>query len=186
MESMERGALASAIETRHPDHSQPSHRDVRGGVPPAIQHSEASPMLPLTEVRSNPGPPPRRRQDIVRFLSPPSMTIFFLLGIASAVGHHEFNRIRNNKSVYSDLQQQWAIRIGTGLAFITKTTLVTAIGIAFMQHLWPTATERAITLRGLDSIFSLTTNIFSLLNTDVWKGAKVLACLALATWLVVV
>jgi hypothetical protein len=51
----------------------------------------------------------------VRFLLPSLMFGGILLGTLVAVAHHLFYQSLNGRIVHSDNQQQWFLRIGTGL-----------------------------------------------------------------------
>lgn len=59
-----------------------------------------------------------------------------VLGTITAVSHHIFSSKVNGKVVRSNDEQQWYSQIGTGLAFLTKTFLTAAAGLAYTQLLW--------------------------------------------------
>lgn len=68
--------------------------------------------------------------------APVLMAALFVAGVSFGSGHHVFYRSLNNTVVSSPEQQQWAIRIGTGLTFLAKASFSAAVGIAFMQYIW--------------------------------------------------
>lgn len=95
-----------------------------------------------------------------------------------------FLPLLNEKKVLGEQEQQWALRIGTGLAFMVKVALVASVGLAYTQRLWLTVGKRSITLQDLDDAFSLTTSPFSFFSGPVLRKAKVLCVLAICTWII--
>lgn len=117
--------------------------------------------------------------------SPALMAAFYLAGIAFSMGHHGYYSSLNNTIAGTQSQQQWSIRIGTGLAFLTKTCLAAVISIAFVQFLWVYAKgKQGATLAAFDAMFSLTSNPLSIFSRHVLRRAKVLALLASVSWYV--
>ena len=107
---------------------------------------------------------------------------YLLAGVVFGLGHHEYYGFLDGLVVKSNSQQQWAVRIGTGLAFLTKIMFTAAIGIAFTQYLWFTARGEALTLRSLDALFTLTSNPKSFFDSSVLKSAKLLTLIGMASW----
>lgn len=120
----------------------------------------------------------------IHWYSPALMVGLFLLGIASSIAHHLFYQSLHNTDVESSLSQEWAIRIGTGLAFITKASLAAAIGVAYTQRLWVTLRQKAITMQGVDDLFLMTVDPTAFFNWEVLKVAKLLFLMAASMWLV--
>ncbi|OJD30020.1 formylmethionine deformylase-like protein [Diplodia corticola] len=118
----------------------------------------------------------------VQWRSPALMMLLFFAGIVFAIGHHIYYQSLDDTPVTSTSQQEWAIRIGTGLAFLVKATLAASIGIAFTQYLWTVATRKAMALQSIDDMFSLTKNPASFANFEVLVGVKLLVLLAMASW----
>jgi len=104
------------------------------------------------------------------------------LGTGLGVGHHEYYKSFDGSVVESIDQQQWALRIGTGLAFLIKTAFTAVIGIAFSQYLWVIARRKALTLGDLDAAFTLTSSPASFLNLGVLTSAKLLVLIGVASW----
>lgn len=117
-----------------------------------------------------------------RWKAPSMMLLFILVGVGFGLGHHKYYDSFNDQPVLSNDQQQWAIRIGTGLAFLTKTAFTAAVGITFSQYLWVIARKRALRLRSLDAAFTLISNPVSFFDFGVLRSAKVLVILALSSW----
>lgn len=81
-------------------------------------------------------------------------------------------------------KQTWAIRIGTGFAFLIKSFLVSAIVIAAVQGIWVTLRRKSVKLRGIDGMFAVLTSPITFLIPDLWVYAKTLTLLAVISWFV--
>ncbi|TLD13316.1 uncharacterized protein PgNI_02991 [Pyricularia grisea] len=115
--------------------------------------------------------------------SPPVIILLFLvIGVGSALGHHLYYRSLDEREVSSEQEQQWAIRIGTGLAFSAKVALVASVVLAYTQRLWVTVRKRSLTLQNLDDAFSLPTSPLSFFSAPLLKKGKVLYLLAICIW----
>ncbi|KAL6791487.1 hypothetical protein GGI42DRAFT_335764 [Trichoderma sp. SZMC 28013] len=113
----------------------------------------------------------------------PSLMVSCLVcGIAFALGHHFFYSSLNAKIVQSNIEQEWNIRIGTGLAFLVKTCLTAAAGFAYTQLLWTTLRSRHATLKGVDAMFSVTTNAWEFLTLELWRKGFGLVLIAGILW----
>lgn len=116
----------------------------------------------------------------------PSLMISCLLcGVAFALGHHFFYASLNSKIVQSNIEQEWNIRIGTGMAFLVKTCLTAAAGFAYTQLLWTTLRSRQATLKGVDAMFSVTTNAWEFLTLELWRKGFGLVLIAGVLWCVI-
>jgi hypothetical protein len=117
-----------------------------------------------------------------RFLLPSLMFSGILLGTLVAVAHHLFYQSLNGRIVHSDNQQQWFLRIGTGLAFLTKTFLTASAALGYTQLLWQTLRSRPISLHGIDSLFGAVTNAWHFTDWELWRRGPALAIVALIIW----
>ena len=117
-----------------------------------------------------------------RFLIPSLMCGGLLLGMSTAIAHHLFYHYLDGRIVQSDNQQQWYLRIGTGLAFLTKTLLTASAGLAYTQILWQTLRLRPISLRGVDSLFGAVTSAWNFTELELWIRGPALAIAALIVW----
>lgn len=124
---------------------------------------------------------PRTTSWGIYWRSPALMTFFLVAGIAFALGHHFHYQSLDGTEVSSETKQQWAIRIGTGFAFLCKASLVGSVGVAYTQRLWVTVKKRYLSLQNLDDAFSLTTDPFSFFS-GVLISAKLLCLLAACMW----
>lgn len=107
-----------------------------------------------------------------------------LCGIGFALGHHFFYSSWDNHIVESTNQQQWNIRIGTGMAFLVKTFLTASAGFAYTQVLWQTLKAREVSIGGIDAMFGVTTNAWAFLSLELWRKGISLVVLAAITWYV--
>lgn len=113
---------------------------------------------------------------------PTLMIGLFLCGLSFSVGHHVYYKSLDNTLVKSTEEQTWALRIGTGFAFVVKTLLVAAIGIAAMQQIWATLRRKSVNLRGIDAMFSILNDPLAFFVPDMWLCAKTLTLLAIISW----
>ncbi|CAI7641693.1 unnamed protein product [Penicillium glandicola] len=114
---------------------------------------------------------------------PTLMIISVVCGAMLSVGHHLYYRSLDNTLVNSVNQQTWAIRIGTGFAFLINSFLVSAVGIAAAQEIWATLRRKSVRLSGIDGMFEVLTSPFAFLIPDLWIYAKTLTILAIISWL---
>ncbi|KAL4788785.1 hypothetical protein BDV19DRAFT_398187 [Aspergillus venezuelensis] len=115
---------------------------------------------------------------------PTLMIGFVICATALSMGHHFYYNTLNNTVVESVDQQTWAIRVGTGIAFLSKSFLVSGIGIAAVQVIWATLRRKSLKLSGIDAMFAILNSPMALFTPDVWVRAKTLTLLALISWLI--
>jgi hypothetical protein len=106
----------------------------------------------------------------------------YLCGMGLSLGHHLYYDSLDDTLVQSVEQQTWAIRIGTGFAFLIKTLFVAAIGIAAVQQIWSTLRRKSVNLRGIDAMFSILNNPITYFIPDLWICAKTVTLLATVSW----
>jgi hypothetical protein len=110
------------------------------------------------------------------------MIICFVLGLGLAIGHHFYYYSLDNTTVGSQTQQAWALRIGTGLAFLTKTFLVTAVGFALVQNFWWILRIKPVRLSTLDSMWDIRGSIFNFFDPHIWVRGPNVAILGFISW----
>ncbi|KAL4741783.1 hypothetical protein BDV11DRAFT_212670 [Aspergillus similis] len=115
---------------------------------------------------------------------PTLMTGLVTCGAMLSVGHHFYYCSFNNTFVHSGEQQVWAIRIGTGFAFLVKSCLVSAVGVAAVQETWATLHRKSVKLSGIDGMFAVLNDPLAFLTSDIWIYAKTLTVLAIVSWLI--
>ncbi|KAK4459662.1 hypothetical protein QBC42DRAFT_299192 [Cladorrhinum samala] len=126
--------------------------------------------------------------------APSTMVAFFIFGVTMAVGHHLFYKRLEGKLVVGtssdwDLEaflhgQEWKIRFGTALAFLTQSLFAKAIDQAFQQTVWVAARNKAITVDGLDAMFSAGSSLLSFSKLEFLRKATLGALLGLLKWLI--
>lgn len=117
-----------------------------------------------------------------RGMVPILMLASLISGIVAAVAHHLFYQSLNGEIVKSVSQQQWFLRIGTGLAFIAKMLLAAGAGIAYTQALWWSLQSRPVTLNGIDSFFGVVHDAWHFTSGELWYKGTLLLLLAIVIW----
>jgi hypothetical protein len=115
-------------------------------------------------------------------LTPILMAGNLLLGLMLATGHHFYYNFLDGRPVYSQGQQEWLFRIGNGIAFLVKTVLSAAIGIAYLQILWQKLQSNSTTIQGIDSLFGVIYNVFAFTTSELWRATPILAVVAAIAW----
>ena len=135
----------------------------------------------------------------VHWLAPASMLTALFTGVLFASGHHLFYQHLHGTSVpisnrtlqtagsgISVQSQQFAIAIGTAFAFATKSCLVIAMSIAWVQCFWRALTTRSsarsLTLRNVNTAYAVVHNAFALFSPAGWRRFPSLFVLALVIW----
>ncbi|KAK3941688.1 hypothetical protein QBC46DRAFT_285883 [Diplogelasinospora grovesii] len=118
----------------------------------------------------------------IHLLQPSLMVFFLCLGIGAAVGHHFYYRSRNGKPVPSENDQQWIIRIGTAFALASTGFLRVAVGLAHAQYIWTIFRRKAVSLGGIDKLFTLTSNPTGLFSAEVLRVGSIAVFIGLVSW----
>ncbi|KAF2451460.1 hypothetical protein P171DRAFT_425961 [Karstenula rhodostoma CBS 690.94] len=118
----------------------------------------------------------------VHWITPALMIALFVAGVAAAVGHHFFYMSLEGKPSTNQLTM---VRYGTALAFFVKSALVGSIVMCYRQRIWHTFRTRALTIAGIDGLFSATedpTQFFY--NGEMMINAKIATVMAICSWLI--
>ncbi|KAL4790489.1 hypothetical protein BDV19DRAFT_394059 [Aspergillus venezuelensis] len=110
------------------------------------------------------------------------MGVCWIIAVGLAIGHHFYYYSLDGTLVPGQTQQAWSLRVGTGLAFLTKTFLTTAVGIALVQNLWWILRSKPVRLSALDSMWDIRGNIFNFFDPHVWLRGPNVAILGLISW----
>lgn len=116
----------------------------------------------------------------IYWTTPALIVLLFLLGFAAAVGHHMFYSHLNGEPATAQLKM---VRYGTALAFFVKSTLAGAVIMCNRQRIWYTFRRKAMTINGIDGLFSATedpTQFF--LNWEMTRNGKLATLMAACTW----
>jgi hypothetical protein len=112
---------------------------------------------------------------------PTAMVCLLLLGVLGAVSHHLFYLSLHGKPATNQLLK---VRFGTAFAFFTRSMLVGSSVIAYRQRIWHTFRGKAMTLNGIDSLFSVIEDPTMFGSWEMIKNAKLATLMALACWYV--
>jgi hypothetical protein len=82
------------------------------------------------------------------------------------------------------IRQSYVTSISLLLVTIFKSTLLGSVGLSFAQHLWNILRQRAVPVSVIDTMFSMRSNPFELLNFRTIRPAPVLFFTAVYMWLV--
>jgi hypothetical protein len=114
--------------------------------------------------------------------APVTMIGFLLLGGAMAVGHHFFYRSLNNKTTPDNFSQQLNTAYGTAFAFAAKAFMIAAVVCAYTQYIWSDFSKKLIRISTIDSTFTATSSIMSLLDPRFIRTCKTSAVIAALVW----
>ena len=130
-----------------------------------------------------------RRSKSIHWKAYTIMLASLLSGILLALGHHLFySNLNGNPVVATEhvlkgvTQQQLNITIGTLFAFLVKAFLVVAVSTAYTQIVWSAIKKRATKLTTIDTMFQVTSNIWSFLSFSIWWKYPLLLLLACTVW----
>jgi hypothetical protein len=112
------------------------------------------------------------------------MVVFAICGAVLAVGHHVYYRSLDGKIASTAKTQQWPIRFGTAFAFLTVLLLKRPVVTACTQYTWVILRHRSVAIKGIDKLFSITSDPTSLWSFELAKKAKVVLVLATLSWYV--
>jgi hypothetical protein len=119
----------------------------------------------------------------ISLIQPMWMTVFLLLGILLAVGHHLYYASLEGSTTGSASRQQWPIRFGTAFAYLITTCLNAAVGLAFTQQLWRSVRQKSFSVNSIDKIFGITTDPTGFWSLEVLGKAKIVSLIALTAWI---
>ncbi|KAL4883789.1 hypothetical protein BJY04DRAFT_24461 [Aspergillus karnatakaensis] len=122
------------------------------------------------------------KRDGIYWRMPTAMTVCWFVGVGLAIGHHFYYYSLDGTIVPGQSQQEWSLRIGTGLAFLTKTFLTTAVSMACVQNLWWILRLKPVRMSTLDSMWDIRGNIFNFFDPHVWLRGPNVAILGLISW----
>jgi hypothetical protein len=114
--------------------------------------------------------------------APVTMIGFLLLGGAMAVGHHCFYQSLNNTKTPDNFSQQLNTAYGTAFAFLAKACMIGAVATAYIQYIWADLRKKFIKISTIDSTFTATSSIISMLDFRFIWTCKISAALAALVW----
>lgn len=114
-----------------------------------------------------------------------SMGSLFMVGMFSALGHHFYYTFLDGRSSTDRDEQESALRIGTGLSFLARASLVAAAAIAYKQSSWLRLRKRPTTIGGIDSILGALSDLSALMDVDMLRQSKMSSLFAILVWCVI-
>ncbi|KAH0526265.1 hypothetical protein TsFJ059_009611 [Trichoderma semiorbis] len=128
----------------------------------------------------------------IHWRSPTSMIGLFIGATGAAVAHHlYYDSVDGTEVVIVQEEwtleavrnsQEWKLRFGAGLAFLAKAMFAASAIVAYEQRAWLTARNKAVTVAGLDAMFSAAQSPLSFFSVDFLRRAKAGAIMALLVW----
>ncbi|KAH8670423.1 hypothetical protein BGZ60DRAFT_450516 [Tricladium varicosporioides] len=110
------------------------------------------------------------------------MLVWILLGILGGLGHH-FGYQSLHRQPQAVFSQTWIHGLGTGAAFLVKSSFTLSILIALQEVLWFSFRQRAMKVSLLDKLFTLTSNPLCF-GPSVLMNAPLATTLAAFAWIV--
>ncbi|KAI9765905.1 MAG: hypothetical protein M1840_007046 [Geoglossum simile] len=117
----------------------------------------------------------------IHWYMPTAMVFLLLLGVLGAVSHHLFYLSLHGKPATDQLLK---VRFGTAFAFFTRSMLVGSSVVAYRQRIWHTLREKAMTLNGIDSLFSVIEDPTMFGNWEMVRNAKLATLMAFTCWVI--
>ncbi|KAF1966163.1 hypothetical protein BU23DRAFT_487420 [Bimuria novae-zelandiae CBS 107.79] len=118
----------------------------------------------------------------IHWITPALMIVLFVAGVGAALGHHFFYMSLEGEPATNQLTM---VRYGTALAFFVKSALVGSVVMCYRQRIWHTFRTRALTIAGIDGLFSSTEDPAQFFyNLEMMSNAKIATIMALVSWLI--
>jgi len=116
----------------------------------------------------------------IYWTTPAIMASLFVAGVMGAVGHHIFYTHLDGQPATEQLMM---VRYGTALAFFTKSMLVSCVIVCYRQRIWHTLRNKAMTINGIDGLFSATEDpTMFFLNWEMVRNGKLATLMAICSW----
>lgn len=116
----------------------------------------------------------------VHWTTPALIASLFIAGILGALGHHFFYTHLHLQQATNQLMM---VRYGTALAFFTKSMLVSCVIVCYRQRIWHTLRSKAMTINGIDGLFSATEDpTMFFINWEMVRNGKLATIMAICSW----
>ena len=116
----------------------------------------------------------------VYWTTPAIIAFLFVVGVVGAIGHHLFYTNLNGKPATEQLKM---VRYGTAMAFFVKSMLVSTVIVCYRQRIWHTLRRKAMTINGIDGLFSATEDpTMFFLNWEMIRNGKLATLMAICSW----
>jgi hypothetical protein len=122
----------------------------------------------------------------LQWRQPVLVVSLFIFGTLLAIAHHFYYTSLDNLPVSSasTFSQEWSLRIGTGLAYLAISLFHSAVVLCLVQQLWESLRSNAVSISGIDKMFSLSSDPTSFFSRELFKFAKLGIFIALISWYV--
>lgn len=120
----------------------------------------------------------------LHWVAPSVMLSSFVFGLIFAIGHHFFYLIMDGQSTTGHIEQQWVLRIGTGLGFLVKMFWTLAACTAYVQWFWYEIQIGSYHLWKIDTLYGAIYDLSRLFYLNAWPKHLPLVFIAVATWYV--
>ena len=117
----------------------------------------------------------------IHWTAPCSIVVLFLSGILAALAHHLYYQSLDRQPI-STIPQEWAVRIGTGLAFLCKACLCASSALAYQQYLWTILRSRALSIKSIDNVMGLVSDPTCFLSASTNRNALSCVIIAVVIW----
>lgn len=111
-----------------------------------------------------------------------AIAALFVAGILFAIAHHAFYSSLSGDVVPEPQALSRAIMAGIILALLSKFCFLTAVGMARVEAVWSALNKRPFTIRSIDAVFDVTSNVVRLFNFEMLRKAKLASILAVIFW----
>lgn len=109
-----------------------------------------------------------------------SMVLFLLLGIGGALSHHFlYWHLRGQDAK----DQQWWLRLGQFISFVSKAGFVLSVLMAQQQTAWRAVGKKDYSVHAIDSLFGSSHDIVELFSREAWKKTWLVMTLSLYIWI---
>lgn len=116
----------------------------------------------------------------IHWTTPAIISSLFVAGVLGAMGHHLFYAHLSGQPATEQLTM---VRYGTALAFFTKSMLVSCVIVCYRQRIWHTLRCKAMTINGIDGLFSATEDpTMFFLNWEMIRNGKLATSMAICSW----
>jgi hypothetical protein len=169
----------TSLETRHYNAIQRATE----GTPmifssdPSLRKEDSSSLEEATKLI-----PDQSWKFAVYWLQPTLMILYLAVGVIGATSHHLYYLSLHHGKVYTGDRQQWPVRIGSGLTFLTVAVFNMAVGAAYTQYVWTRLRKKTYSLLGVDQLFALTTDATGLFSQEILLRAKSVVLIAVVAW----
>ncbi|KAJ6484672.1 hypothetical protein C8R45DRAFT_1075142 [Mycena sanguinolenta] len=117
------------------------------------------------------------------------IVLAWISALALASGHHAFYASLDNRQIASGTtalfvvhSQAGASAIGTAFAILVSSLLAVSARTAFLQCAWRVVRKRAISISGLNALWSSPTNLLAFLSLEFWRTAKGIVVISGLAW----